>query len=179
MKEYFLANIIYFGGFPGGTAIKNQPANLRDKGDVGSIPGLGWSSGIGNGNPFQYSYLESFMDRGARWAIVHGVAKSQMQLSACAHTHTYFFVSWPYWTLTYVIFCTQDYEWPEMILNLRNLQEDEWGEKTHKGHHLHNPSLIPAEISSTQGFHAWKIAPHLTVAHSTERFQQKDKVFEC
>ena len=81
---YFLANIIYFGGFPGGTAIKNQPANLRDKRDVGSIPGLGQSSGVGNGNPFQYSYLESFMDRGARWAIVRGVAQSQMQLS----THT-------------------------------------------------------------------------------------------
>ena len=80
MKEYFLANIIYFGGFPGGTAIKNQPANLRDKGDVGSIPGLGRSSGVGNGNPFQYSYLESFMDRGARWAIVRGAAKSHMWL---------------------------------------------------------------------------------------------------
>ena len=98
---------------------------------------------------------------------------------ACAHTHTYFFVSWPYWTLTYVIFYTQDYKWPEMILNLRNLREDEWGEKTQKGHHLHNPSLNPAEISSTQGFHTWKIPPHLTVAHSTERFQQKDKVFVC
>ena len=37
--------------------------------------------GEGNGNPFQYSFLENPMDRGAWWATVHGVAKSQTQLS--------------------------------------------------------------------------------------------------
>ena len=34
-----------------------------------------------NGNPFQYSYLEKSVDRGAWWAAVHGVAKSQTRLS--------------------------------------------------------------------------------------------------
>ena len=53
---------------------KDQPANA---GDVGSIPGSGRSRGKGNGNPLQYSYL----DRGDCWAIVHGVTKSQTQLS--------------------------------------------------------------------------------------------------
>ena len=33
--------------------------------------------GEGNGNPFQYSCLENPIDRGAWWATVHGVAKSQ------------------------------------------------------------------------------------------------------
>ena len=61
--------------------IKNPPANAEDIRDVGSIPGSGRSSGERNGNPLQYSYLENPMDRGARWAIVHGVAKSQTQLS--------------------------------------------------------------------------------------------------
>ena len=42
--------------------------------------GLGRSPGEGNGNPFQYSYLENPMDRGAWWATVHGVRKSQTQL---------------------------------------------------------------------------------------------------
>lgn len=60
-----------------------------------------------------------------------------------------------------------------MILNLRNLWEDEWGEKTHKGHHLHNPSLNSTEIASTQGLHTWKIAPYQTIAHSTEISHQK------
>ena len=46
-----------------------------------SIPGLGRSPGEGNGNPLQYSCLENPMDRGAWWAIIHGVAKSQIQLS--------------------------------------------------------------------------------------------------
>ena len=39
-------------GFPGGSVIKNPPANA---GDVGSIPGSGGSPGEGNGNPCQYS----------------------------------------------------------------------------------------------------------------------------
>ena len=59
-------------GFPGGS-VKNPPANA---GDLGSIPGLGRSTGEGNGNPFQYSCLGNPMDGGVyRWAIVYGVAK--------------------------------------------------------------------------------------------------------
>ena len=53
-------------------------ASAYNVGDWGSIPGSGRSSGEGNGNPLQYSCLENPMDRGARWAIVHGVAKSRM-----------------------------------------------------------------------------------------------------
>jgi len=45
------------------------------------IPGWGRSPGVENGNPFQYSFLGNPMDRGAWWAIIHGVAKSQTQLS--------------------------------------------------------------------------------------------------
>jgi len=45
-------------------------------GDLDSIPGLGRSPGEGNGNPFQYSWLENPMDRGPWWATVCGVAKS-------------------------------------------------------------------------------------------------------
>ena len=41
--------------FPGGSVVKNQPANA---GDVGSIPGSGRSPGEGNGNPLQYSCWE-------------------------------------------------------------------------------------------------------------------------
>ena len=44
-------------------------------GDAGSIPGLGRSSGEGNGNPLQYSCLGNPMDRAAWRAIVQGVAK--------------------------------------------------------------------------------------------------------
>ena len=42
-------------GFPGGSVIKNPPANA---GDVGSIPGLGRSPGRGNGNTLQHPCLE-------------------------------------------------------------------------------------------------------------------------
>ena len=58
--------------------VKNLPANA---GDSGSIPGLGRSPGVGNGNPTQYSCLENPMDRGARQAAAHGVTNSWTQLS--------------------------------------------------------------------------------------------------
>ena len=69
-------------GFLGSAVVKNLHANTGDRRDSGSIPGSGRSPGIGNGNPLQSSCLESPMDRGAWW--VHGVAKSQTQLSAHA-----------------------------------------------------------------------------------------------
>ena len=50
-------------------------------GDLGSVPGWGRPPGEGNGNPFQYSYLDDSMDRGAWWATVRGVAKSWTRLS--------------------------------------------------------------------------------------------------
>ena len=60
--------------------VKNPTANAGDLRDVGLIPGLGRCPGEGNGNPLQYSCLGNPMDRGAWWAIVHGVAKGQTQL---------------------------------------------------------------------------------------------------
>ena len=62
-------------GFPGGTVVMDLPANARDARDMSSIPGLGRSPGVGNGNPSQYSCLENSTDRGAWWATVQGVTK--------------------------------------------------------------------------------------------------------
>ena len=56
--------------------VKNLPANAGETRDVGLIPGLGRSPGEVNGNSLQYSCLENSMDRGAWWATVHRVAKS-------------------------------------------------------------------------------------------------------
>ena len=56
--------------------VKNPPANAGDIRDVGSIPGLGRSSGGRHDNPLQYSCLENPMVRGAWKATVHEVVKS-------------------------------------------------------------------------------------------------------
>ena len=65
-------------GFPGGSVVKNLPANAGDAGlSLGSVR----SSGAENRNPLQYPCLENPMDRGAWWATVFGVAKIQTQLS--------------------------------------------------------------------------------------------------
>ena len=61
--------------------VKNPPANAGDIRDAGSVPGGGRSPAGGNGNQLQYSCLRNPMDGGAWWATVHGVAKSQTQLS--------------------------------------------------------------------------------------------------
>ena len=52
-----------------------------DPGDAGLIPGLGRTPGERNGNLLQYICLENPMDRGAWWATLHEVTKSQTQLS--------------------------------------------------------------------------------------------------
>ena len=54
-------------GLPGGSVVKNPPANARDP---GSIPGSGRSPGEGNGNPLRYSCLEKSTDWGAWQATV-------------------------------------------------------------------------------------------------------------
>ena len=56
---------------------QNQPANAGDIREMGSIPGLGQSPGIGHGNLLQYSCLENPMDRGTWSTTVYRVAKSQ------------------------------------------------------------------------------------------------------
>ena len=68
-----------FFGFPGGSTGKEPACN---EGDLGLIPGLGRSSGEGNGYSLQYSGLENSMD-----CIVHGVTKSRTGLSDF-HFHT-------------------------------------------------------------------------------------------
>ena len=55
--------------------VKNLSANTGGTVDVGSIPGSGRSPGGGNDHPLQYSYLQNPRDKGAYWAVVHGVSK--------------------------------------------------------------------------------------------------------
>ena len=68
-------------GFPDDSVGKEPAYNAGDMAeDAGSIPESGRSPGEENGNPLQYSCLESPMDRGAWWVMdqvtVHGVTKS-------------------------------------------------------------------------------------------------------
>ena len=57
--------------------VKNLPADAGDARDMGFIPGPERSPGKGHNKLLQYSCLENFMYRGARWAAVHGVAKNR------------------------------------------------------------------------------------------------------
>ena len=68
--------------------LKNLPANARDAGDVGSVPGLERSPGVGTGDLLQYSCLENSMNRGTWWAMVCGVSKSQTRLRT-EHIYTH------------------------------------------------------------------------------------------
>ena len=63
-------------GFPCSLVVKESAYNV---GDLDLILELGRFPGEGNGNPLQYSCLENSMDRGAWWATVHWVSKSQTE----------------------------------------------------------------------------------------------------
>ena len=76
-----------FGGFPGGTEGKNQPANEGDLEDMDWIPGLARSPGAENGNSFQCSCLENSMGRGTWRATVYRVKKA---LDTTEQTHSLF-----------------------------------------------------------------------------------------
>ena len=65
-------------GFPDVSDDEDSTCNAEDP---GSIPGSGRSPTEGKSYPLQYSCLENSMDRGAWWATVQGVTKSQTQLS--------------------------------------------------------------------------------------------------
>ena len=74
------------GGFPGGAVLKNPPANTRDTGDMGSIPGLGRSPEERNGNPLQYCSWK------IPWTEEPGGLQSigsQKVEHYSAHTHTH------------------------------------------------------------------------------------------
>ena len=87
MFVYFSNLLTVLPGLLSGSDGKESACNA---GDSGLIPGLGRSPGEGR----KYSCLRNPMDRGAWWATIHGVAKSQTRLSdycarARAHTHTH------------------------------------------------------------------------------------------
>ena len=83
-------------GFPGGTVVKNPPANAGDTGDAGSTPGSGRSLGGRNGNLLEYSCLGYPMNSGAWGATVRGVTKESdttghkhTSTTSDRHSHTY------------------------------------------------------------------------------------------
>ena len=75
-KEEFVLHLLFWASQVV-LVIKNTPANAGDIRDVSLCPGWGRSPEGGHGNPFQYSFPENPMDRGAWLATVHRTAKSQ------------------------------------------------------------------------------------------------------
>ena len=73
-----IGSIIEPWGFPGGASGKESARDIRD---MSLIPGLKRSPGGGYSNPLQYSCLENPKDRGAWWALVHRVTKSQTDIT--------------------------------------------------------------------------------------------------
>ena len=81
--------------YPDGSDGRESACNV---GDPGSIPGWGISPGERNGNPLQYSCLEIPRDRGAWWATIHMMAKTQTQLKRL-RMHALLFWYWASWAV--------------------------------------------------------------------------------
>ena len=86
-------------GFLGGASAKESDCHCSRHRDAGLVPGLGGSPGGGPGNPLQYSYLENPMDRGARRATAHRVAKSWTRLKQLSTHNTRILFSCNYWPM--------------------------------------------------------------------------------
>ena len=80
---------IYIRGFPGGSVGKESAFSAGDARDTGLTPGSGRSPGGGHDNSLQYSCLKNPMVRGAWWATVHKVTKSQTRMSTQASIYIY------------------------------------------------------------------------------------------
>ena len=78
-------------GLPGGSVVKNL-LPTQETGDMVSVLGSGRFPGEGNDNSLQYSCLENPVNRGAWWAIVHGVTKNQTQLSTQTCITSYMYI---------------------------------------------------------------------------------------
>ena len=108
--------------------VKNPPANAGDARITVSIPGLGRSPGVGNGNPFQYSCLENSRGRGAWWATVHGTMGCK-ELDTSEHTtHTWKRITGGASTFPGIVKVTPwaDYRWRSQTSQL-------WGQRA-EGH---------------------------------------------
>ena len=87
-KTSFIRALILFRASRVGLVVKNPTVNAGDVRDTGSVPGLRRSHGGRHVKPLQYCCLENPMDRGAWWATVHGVARSQIGLSDLEEPHS-------------------------------------------------------------------------------------------
>ena len=77
---FLLSLYLFLGASQVALMVKNPPGNVGDIRDGGQIPESERSPGGGRGNSLQYSCLENPLDKGAWWAIVHGVTKSRTRL---------------------------------------------------------------------------------------------------
>ena len=83
--------------------VKNLPANA---GDVDLIPGLGRYPGEGHDNPLQNCCLGNSMDRGAWWAMVHGIAKESDMTERLSNNHLFAILKskkWKIWVFSQFI----------------------------------------------------------------------------
>ena len=102
--EVNLQNLSEYACIPGGSDCKESSCNA---GDLGLIPGLGWSPTEGNCNTLQYSCLENSMDRGARWATVHGVRRIRHNRNSLSLHFSCLYIFWiyiSYWIYNWQLF---------------------------------------------------------------------------
>ena len=77
-------------GFPGGTVVKNPPANAGNEREMGSISGSGRSSGGGNSNPLLHSCFGHPMEKGPWRATVYEVTNTYDVVNELAHVTIYY-----------------------------------------------------------------------------------------
>ena len=131
-------------------------ASAYNAGDKGSIPGLGRSSGEGNGSPLQYSCLENPMDGGGWWATVYGVAKNRTWLSALMSRHIVSSVAQLCLTLCNPMDCnTPGLPVHQQLLEFTQTNVHWVSDAIQPSHFLSSPSPPTLNLSQHQGLFRW------------------------
>ena len=109
-KNYTFKRSVFEPPIPKASRGSENKVSACNTGDLGLTPGSGRPPGEGNGNLLQDSRLENPMDRGAWWAAVHGVTKSQTQPSDFIF---FFFLKQPRkrWSLKLPLLIQKDRRW--------------------------------------------------------------------
>ena len=125
LDSFGVCFVLFFNsilGFPGGSVVKNLPANVGNAGDTGSIPAWERSPGGGNGNPLQYSCLEKSHEQRSLAGYSQQGRKESPRLSMHAYNGIVFIQK--NFSFKIIYWCIQEQNWCILLSVFKIIQKN-------------------------------------------------------